>query len=206
MPLAPNAQAKDYIHDFVHSKNERFKGKDKKTRIRMALGAYYESQAKKHRKKIRDKKKKKKALKEDIFLELAPDEEGGEHKPFRVKIGMKINHDSGVHSTEDEVNIPALSLTHAIHKTKGYLENMHKMILKDYPLKYADSIEYDSHVWHENQWHQAAVYRKKLKEDVAVNNIGGGNIEGAGIGPNGEPGVKKKRKRKLVMAFMKRCL
>lgn len=33
--------AGDYIHDFVHSTNSRFKGKSKKERIRMALGAYY---------------------------------------------------------------------------------------------------------------------------------------------------------------------
>jgi hypothetical protein len=32
-----------YIHDFVHSKNPKFKGKSKKKRIQMALGAFYGS-------------------------------------------------------------------------------------------------------------------------------------------------------------------
>ena len=46
----------------------------------------------------------------------------------------------------------------------------------------------------------AAMRRKKgLPEDVAVNSAGGGNIAGIGIGPDGEPGVKKKKKN--VMSF-----
>jgi hypothetical protein len=39
--LGESAGASDYIHDFVHSSNSRFKDKSKKERIRMALGAYY---------------------------------------------------------------------------------------------------------------------------------------------------------------------
>lgn len=39
--LKPSMGASKYIHDFVHSDNEKFKGKSKKDRIRMALGAYY---------------------------------------------------------------------------------------------------------------------------------------------------------------------
>jgi hypothetical protein len=41
MPLPPSADAGDWVHDFVHSDNSRFKGKSKQSRIRMALGAYY---------------------------------------------------------------------------------------------------------------------------------------------------------------------
>jgi len=48
-----------------------------------------------------------------------------------------------------------------------------------------------------------------LNEDglaaVAVNNIGGGAIAGAGIGPDGQPGVYlKKRKLTPVLATVKR--
>jgi hypothetical protein len=39
--LGPKAGASDYIDDFVHSSNDKFKGKSKEERIRMALGAYY---------------------------------------------------------------------------------------------------------------------------------------------------------------------
>jgi len=34
-----------------------------------------------------------------------------------------------------------------------------------------------------------------IKEDAPVNNVGGGNIAGAGVGPDGEPGISKKRQR-----------
>jgi hypothetical protein len=36
--------------------------------------------------------------------------------------------------------------------------------------------------------------KKQLKEEVPVNNVGTGNIAGIGVGPQGEPGVKKKKK------------
>ncbi len=39
--LSPNASAGDYVKDFVHSKNDKFKGDSKKERIKRALGAYY---------------------------------------------------------------------------------------------------------------------------------------------------------------------
>jgi hypothetical protein len=39
--LSPDAPASEYIDDFVHSDNKRFKGKSKAERIRMALGASY---------------------------------------------------------------------------------------------------------------------------------------------------------------------
>ena len=46
--------------------------------------------------------------------------------------------------------------------------------------------------------------QKKLKEDMPVNNISGGNIAGAGVGPQGEPGVKKKKKVASFIAYMSR--
>lgn len=39
--LSKDASAGEWIHDFVHSDNPRFKGKSKEERIKMALGAYY---------------------------------------------------------------------------------------------------------------------------------------------------------------------
>lgn len=37
-------------------------------------------------------------------------------------------------------------------------------------------------------------FLKEIQEDVAVNSAGGGAIAGIGVGPAGEPGVKKKPK------------
>ena len=39
--LSKDADAGDWIHDFVHSKNPKFAGKSKAERKKMALGAYY---------------------------------------------------------------------------------------------------------------------------------------------------------------------
>jgi len=40
----------------------------------------------------------------------------------------------------------------------------------------------------------------KIKEDSAVpaNAVGGGNIAGIGVGPQGEPGVPKKKKLRVL--------
>ena len=43
----------------------------------------------------------------------------------------------------------------------------------------------------------AAVYRSfinSMKEDAPVNVVGGGQIAGLGVGPQGEPGIKRKKK------------
>jgi hypothetical protein len=45
--LSKDAKAGDWIHDFVHSTNPKFEGKTKKERIKMALGAYYDTNKKK---------------------------------------------------------------------------------------------------------------------------------------------------------------
>jgi hypothetical protein len=37
-------------------------------------------------------------------------------------------------------------------------------------------------------------YLEEMNEDVAVNSAGGGAIAGLGVGPAGEPGIKKKPK------------
>jgi hypothetical protein len=46
---------------------------------------------------------------------------------------------------------------------------------------------------------------KNIKEDHVglvggspTNNVGDGNIDGLGVGPQGEPGVNKKKKRSVV--------
>lgn len=45
---------------------------------------------------------------------------------------------------------------------------------------------------------------KNLKEDggmvggAPTNNVGGGNVAGLGVGPQGEPGVDKKKKKKVM--------
>jgi hypothetical protein len=45
--------------------------------------------------------------------------------------------------------------------------------------------------------------RKLTNEDVAVNNAGGGQVAGIGVGPNGEP-PKHKALLKRIKSIMKR--
>jgi RNA polymerase sigma factor (sigma-70 family) len=56
-------------------------------------------------------------------------------------------------------------------------------------------------------------WKQKIKEDggaagmmgsAPANNAGGGNIAGIGIGPAGEPGIKRKKKKTIVMGTIKR--
>lgn len=44
------------------------------------------------------------------------------------------------------------------------------------------------------------------KEEVAVNAAGAGNVAGLGVGPQGEPGVHMKKKKKTVLASFKRFI
>ena len=47
----------------------------------------------------------------------------------------------------------------------------------------------------------AAVYRgfiNSMKEDAPVNNVGDGKVAGLGVGSQGEPGVKKMTKKKII--------
>ncbi len=43
-----------------------------------------------------------------------------------------------------------------------------------------------------------------VSEEVPVNNVSGGQIAGTGVGPQGEPGVNKKKRITPFMAFVKR--
>jgi hypothetical protein len=42
------------------------------------------------------------------------------------------------------------------------------------------------------------------QEDAPVNNVGGGQIAGVGVGTQGEPGVTKKKRQMLFGDFIRR--
>ena len=44
----------------------------------------------------------------------------------------------------------------------------------------------------------------EMSEEAPVNAVGGGNIAGLGVGPQGEPGVYKKKKKDLVLSPMQK--
>ncbi len=39
---------------------------------------------------------------------------------------------------------------------------------------------------------------KSVNEDAPTNAVGGGNVAGLGVGPQGEPGVDLKKKKKVM--------
>jgi hypothetical protein len=49
-----------------------------------------------------------------------------------------------------------------------------------------------------------ADFEKTMNEEVPVNNVGAGKIAGVGVGDQGEPGVKKKKKLASFISFIKR--
>ena len=46
--------------------------------------------------------------------------------------------------------------------------------------------------------------KESMSEEVPTNNVGGGAIAGVGVGPQGEPGISKKRKLSSLIGFIKR--
>jgi len=46
------------------------------------------------------------------------------------------------------------------------------------------------------------IWRLVEEDGVPVNNVGGGQIAGCGIGPQGEPGVYFKKKKKRILTGM----
>ena len=54
--------------------------------------------------------------------------------------------------------------------------------------------------------HDFAIHglQRAIGEDAPVNNAGGGQVAGIGVGPQGEPGIQKKRKVASFISFMTR--
>lgn len=48
------------------------------------------------------------------------------------------------------------------------------------------------------------VSSKQVNEEVPVNSAGAGNVAGIGVGPQGEPGINKKKKLLPFKQFFKR--
>jgi len=55
-------------------------------------------------------------------------------------------------------------------------------------------------------WCSTDMVCKPIQEDAPVNAVGGGQIAGLGVGPQGEPGVTKKKKPMLFSSFLRRKL
>lgn len=80
--LGKDASAGDWIHDFVHSDNPKFKGKSKEMRKKMALAAYYAKQRNEEVEQIEEGKMK----------ELTMDLKDMSHDEFQKEYGKPKSH------------------------------------------------------------------------------------------------------------------
>jgi len=81
--LSKDADAGDYIHDFIHSDNPKFAGKSKAERKKMALGAYY---AKKNEEYVEENMMKNAAKK--AFKALTGGSDEDQRKDLQRKMGV----------------------------------------------------------------------------------------------------------------------
>lgn len=61
-------------------------------------------------------------------------------------------------------------------------------------------------VYHARLRGKTHIDARVYKEEAPVNNVGGGNIAGAGVGPNGMPGVSKRNQKKHQNKVLRRTL
>ncbi len=102
--LAPDATAADYIHDFVHSKNNMFKGDSKKERIRRALGAYY------------GKKNEEVAMAHENYHETSPDPK------LHIRTAF-AKHYSAARNKHDKTNPRPQSHAKSLHAAYVHISN-----------------------------------------------------------------------------------
>ena len=101
-----------------------------------------------------------------------------------------------------------------LRKEEVQIDELSKNTMKSYQGKalnqYVNATVSPKYADHDSKEHKLAVKRmrgmnmadKKLKkEEAAVNASGAGNVAGLGVGPQGEPGVHMKKKKKNVMSF-----
>lgn len=85
-----------------------------------------------------------------------------------------------------------------VHKSEQMREDeanaMAGRIMRDYDTTYPKAFK------------DKPVYKGLREDAVAANAVGGGGVEGIGVGPKGEPGVNQKKKKTTVLKDMARRL
>lgn len=119
--LGKDADAGDYIHDFIHSKNPKFAGKSKEMRKKMALGAYYG----KHNEEVKDEY----ARKVDKYLKKKYNKEEVE----LYEETMKDCYDCGVKEAKKEMKTGIARKSKYEKGTPEYKESLrgYKSVMKN---------------------------------------------------------------------------
>jgi hypothetical protein len=128
--LGKDADAGDYIHDFIHSKNPKFAGKSKEMRKKMALGAYYG----KHNEEVKDEY----ARKVDKYLKKKYNKEEVElHEET-----MKDCYDCGVREAKKEMKTGVARKSKYEKGTPEYKESLrgYKSVMKNEEVEQIDEL------------------------------------------------------------------
>ena len=128
--LAKDADAGDYIHDFIHSKNPKFAGKSKEMRKKMALGAYYG----KHNEEVKDEY----ARKVDKYLKKKYNKEEVE----LYEETMKDCYDCGVKEAKKEMKTGIARKSKYEKGTPEYKESLrgYKSVMKNEEVEQIDEL------------------------------------------------------------------
>ncbi len=94
-------------------------------------------------------------------------------------------------------------MTNELNTNKKY-KPIQKEMQEDWSSKYKKSIDCNNPKGFSQRAHCQG-RKKKMREDAPTNIVSGGQIAGVGVGPQGEPGIKKKKDKLLPFtSFIKR--
>jgi hypothetical protein len=149
--------------------------------------------------------------------ELMSQRQGQSGKNWRV---TRANKTIGTYNSKDKADVKAMKhpLNKVVANEETQIDELSKDTMKSYKGK--AFTQYMNMTHGPTDWNKQpdkvrdkAAQRmrgmntadKKLKkEEVAVNAAGAGNVAGLGVGPQGEPGVNMKKRKKTVLASFKR--
>lgn len=96
--------------------------------------------------------------------------------------------------------------TEAAGVYRGFINSMKKKtkdMREDWSQKYKKSIDCNNPKGFSQKAHCQG-RKKRMSEDAPANAVGTGAVAGIGVGPQGEPGVKKKKNVASFISFIKR--
>jgi hypothetical protein len=163
--LSKDASAGDWIHDFIHSDNPKFKGKSKEMRKKMALAAYYAKQRNEETESVEEGVVDtiKKGVKKAAEVLGGPDDEGHK-KDLQRKMGIPQTGKQGHAKQNEEWNKEdAVKRLKDLHKREKEEEKADKKMMQDRKKQNEEVEQID-----ELKKSTLGSYIKKASKDTAV--------------------------------------
>ena len=125
------------------------------------------------------------ATKEDAEASVSKIKSSGKSHAHKIQAAIAMEQRARV-----------MGKTSAAAVYRGFINSMKEkteQMKEDWSDKYKRSIDCNNPKGFSQRAHCQG-RKKRMREDAPVNSVGGGNIAGLGVGPQGEPGVKKRKK------------